>query len=77
MPPNYQFVSIAVYAHRLQLQKRLTHQIADEIQRVTASNDVMVVGSGQHLCVCKRGIKTDARRCAHAPILAQIVVLVI
>ena len=60
MPPNYQFVSIAVYAHRLQLQKRLTHQIADEIQRVTASNDVMVVGKGQHLCMSMRGIKTDA-----------------
>ena len=48
------------FAHRLQLQERLTHQIADEIQRVTASNDVMVVGRGQHLCMSMRGIKTEA-----------------
>jgi GTP cyclohydrolase I len=48
------------FAHQLQLQERLTYQIADEIQRVTASNDVMVVGRGQHLCMSMRGIKTDA-----------------
>lgn len=48
------------YAHWLQLQERLTYQIANEIQRVTASSDVMVVGRGQHLCMSMRGIKTDA-----------------
>ena len=42
------------------MQEPLTHQIIDEIQRVTASNDVMVVGRGQHLCMSMRGIKTDA-----------------
>jgi len=51
---------INMFARRLQLQERLTHQIADEIQRVTASNDVMVVGKGQHLCMSMRGIKTEA-----------------
>jgi GTP cyclohydrolase IA len=55
------FARIAhLYAHRLQLQERLTHQIADDVQRVTSSNDVMVVGRGQHLCMSMRGIKTDA-----------------
>jgi GTP cyclohydrolase I len=34
--------------------------MADEIQRVTASDDVMVVGEGQHRCMSMRGIKTDA-----------------
>jgi hypothetical protein len=29
--------------------ERLTHQIADEIQRVTGSDDVFVVGRGKHL----------------------------
>ena len=47
-------------AHQLQLHERLTHQIADEIQRVTGSNDVMVVGKGHHLCMSMRGIKTPA-----------------
>jgi hypothetical protein len=40
--------------------RRPIDQIADEIQRVTASADVMVVGKGQHLCMSMRGIKTDA-----------------
>jgi GTP cyclohydrolase I len=55
------FARIAhLYAHRLQLQERLTHQFADEVQRVTGSEDVFVVGRGEHLCMSMRGIKTDA-----------------
>ena len=49
------------YAHCLQLQERLTHQIADEIQRITKSRDVVVVGEGEHLCMSMRGIRTPAR----------------
>ena len=49
-----------LYAHRLQLQERLTHEIADKLQRATAGDDVMVVGRGQHLCMSMQGIKTDA-----------------
>jgi GTP cyclohydrolase I len=48
------------FAHRLQLQERLTHQIADEIERITGSRDVAVVGQGEHLCMTMRGIKTEA-----------------
>ena len=47
--------------NRLQLQERLTHQIADEVQRITGSDDVVVVGEGSHLCMEMRGIKTPAR----------------
>ena len=49
-----------LYVHRLPLQKRLTQQIADELQHVTGTHDVMVVGKGQHLCMAMRGIKTDS-----------------
>ena len=48
------------FAHNLQLQEQLTHQIADEIQRVTGSEDVFVVGRGEHLCMSMRGIKTPS-----------------
>jgi len=48
------------FAHRLQLQERLTHQIADVSQRVTGSDDVFVVGRGEHLCMSMRGIKTPS-----------------
>lgn len=48
------------YAHGLQIQERLVHQIADEIQSATDSPDVAVIGSGVHLCMVMRGVKTPA-----------------
>ena len=47
-------------AHRLQLQERIVHRIADEVQRVTGSPDVAVLSSGVHMCMVMRGIKSDA-----------------
>lgn len=46
-------------SHRLQIQERLVHQIADEVERLTGSSDVTVFASGQHLCMMMRGIKTE------------------
>ncbi len=46
-------------AHRLQLQERLIHEIADEVVRVTESPDVVVMARGVHLCMVMRGIKTE------------------
>lgn len=46
------------YAHRLQIQERLVHNIADEIERLTGSPDVAVFGAGVHMCMVMRGIKT-------------------
>lgn len=48
------------YAHRPQVQERLIHTIADEVMRVTDTDDVAIIASGQHLCMLMRGIKTDA-----------------
>ena len=45
-------------AHGLQVQERMTEQIATEVQTVTGSGDVIVVGRGEHLCGTMRGIKT-------------------
>lgn len=47
-------------AHRLQLQERLTHQIADSVEQLTGSPDVAVIGRGEHLCMTMRGIQTPA-----------------
>lgn len=46
------------FAHRLQLQERLGQQIADEVSRITGTQDVAVVLKGQHLCMTSRGIRT-------------------
>ncbi|MET7712626.1 GTP cyclohydrolase I [Streptomyces sp. NPDC005407] len=48
------------HAHRLQLQERLTSDIADTIEKLTASPDVAVICKGEHLCMAMRGIRTPA-----------------
>lgn len=46
------------HAHKLQVQERLVNDIADELQAVTSSPDVAVIGAGEHLCMTMRGVKT-------------------
>lgn len=42
---------------RPQLQERIGHDIADIMMKATGSEDVIVVISGEHLCMTMRGIK--------------------
>lgn len=46
-------------AHRLQLQERIVSEIADVVENLTNSGDVIVAGSGIHLCMIARGVRTD------------------
>jgi GTP cyclohydrolase I len=48
------------FAHRLQIQERLTHQIADKVETLVGSKDVAVLATGEHLCMTMRGIQTPA-----------------
>ena len=48
------------HAHKLQVQERLVADIAGEIDSVTNSPDVAVIGRGEHLCMTMRGIRTGA-----------------
>lgn len=45
------------YAHRPQVQERLSLQILKELQSVLETEDVIVMISAKHLCVSSRGIK--------------------
>lgn len=45
------------YAHRPQVQERLSLQILNHLQDVLQTQDVIVVISAKHLCVSSRGIK--------------------
>lgn len=49
------------FAHQLQIQERLGQQIADEISRITGTEDVAVVLKGEHLCMESRGIQTSGK----------------
>jgi len=45
------------YARRLQVQERLTTQIADTIERVLEPRGVLCVLEAEHLCMSMRGVK--------------------
>ena len=46
-----------VYARRLQVQERLTYQIATELQRVLQPKGVAVMIEAKHQCMCSRGVR--------------------
>jgi len=48
---------VEVYSRRLQLQERLTNQIADAIQRILEPRGVAVVIDAIHLCMAMRGVE--------------------
>lgn len=48
---------VEVFARRLQIQERLTRQIADAIQDAIAPQGVGVVVEARHLCMMMRGIE--------------------
>ncbi len=49
--------TVEVYSKRLQLQERLTRQIAEEIMRVLKPVGVMVICEAEHTCMTCRGVK--------------------
>ncbi len=48
---------VQAYARRLQVQERLTTQIADEIDRSLQPRGVLVVIEAEHLCMSMRGVQ--------------------
>jgi GTP cyclohydrolase I len=48
---------VDVFAHRLQVQERLTNQIAETVDAKIAPLGVAVVMEGTHLCMAMRGVE--------------------
>ena len=48
---------VEAFAHRLQLQERLSEQIADTIMKTVQPKGAMVVIEAEHLCMTMRGVK--------------------
>ena len=49
--------TVEVFARRLQIQERLTGQIADAIMESLQPAGVLVMAEAEHLCMTMRGIK--------------------
>lgn len=65
--PNGKVVGISklarvaeIYSRRLQIQERMTTQIADSIQTVINPKGVMVVCSAKHFCMTSRGVQKQS-----------------
>jgi GTP cyclohydrolase I len=48
---------VEMYARRLQVQERLTRQVAETIQEVLSPRGVAVLVEGTHLCAMMRGVR--------------------
>jgi len=48
---------VEAITRKLQVQERITSEIADIMDEVLKPHGVMVVVEGEHLCMCSRGVK--------------------
>ena len=53
---------VDVYARRLQVQERLTTEIAEAIERALSPRGVFVVIEAEHLCMTMRGVRKAGAR---------------
>ena len=54
--------TVEVYARRLQLQERLTAQVADALMEHLKPKGVMVLLEAEHMCMTMRGVKKPGSR---------------
>ncbi|UJF32806.1 GTP cyclohydrolase I FolE [Paenibacillus hexagrammi] len=48
---------VDVVTRKLQVQERITSELADILDEVLKPHGVMVVVEGEHMCMCSRGVK--------------------
>lgn len=53
---------VEIYAKRLQLQERMTTQIAEAVMEHLAPRGVMVLTEAEHMCMTMRGVKKPGSR---------------
>ena len=50
---------VEMFARRLQVQERMTHQIAEILDDILAPRGVAIAVEGQHMCSMMRGVKKE------------------
>jgi GTP cyclohydrolase I len=62
---------VEAVTRRLQVQERITSQIADILEEVLQPHGVMVVVEGEHLCMCARGVKKPGSKTVTSAVRGQ------
>lgn len=62
---------VEAITRRLQVQERITSQIADIMDEVLHPHGVMVVVEGEHLCMCSRGVKKPGSKTVTSAVRGQ------
>lgn len=63
---------VDLFAHRLQVQERMTVQIADWLQAQLQPRGVGVMIEAEHLCMSLRGVRTSGSRTITSAMLGQL-----
>ncbi|MFJ3791542.1 GTP cyclohydrolase I [Kitasatospora sp. NPDC090091] len=53
---------LEVHTHALQIQERITHDVAHDLAKAVGTDDVAVFTVGEHLCMSMRGVKAATVR---------------
>tara|TARA_B110000879_G_C11046199_1_gene460872 strand:- start:192 stop:734 length:543 start_codon:yes stop_codon:yes gene_type:complete len=62
---------VNVFSRRLQIQERLTHEIASCIQNITNAHGVAVIVECQHLCMMMRGVEKQSSSMTTSTMLGE------
>ena len=62
---------VDMYSHRLQVQERLTNQVANGIKRILNPIGVAVVMEGKHMCMQMRGVEKQNSFASTSAMLGQ------
>ena len=63
---------VELFARRLQLQERLTQQVADWLDQQLAPRGVGVVLEAEHLCMSQRGVRAQGARTVTSALRGQL-----
>ncbi|MCQ9132034.1 GTP cyclohydrolase I FolE [Streptomyces hilarionis] len=63
---------VEVFARRLQVQERLTTQVADSLMRILEARGVIVVVEAEHMCMSVRGIRKPGAKTTTSAVRGQL-----
>ena len=63
--------TVADHAHNLQLQERITNDVAEAVAKTAGTQDVAVFADGEHLCMSMRGVRARSARTSTVCLLGR------